>query len=147
MKTPAAFTQEELDIYYSRLDERKGHLLKTLKDHQEMALKQLTPEYSSERGPTGYHQADQASDTAEQEKYSILVALEIKEVQEIEDALIKIASGDFGSCEICHQQIELLRLETIPQARFCGSCEESEEKMSRIKKRTPLSTRLDYNVK
>jgi DnaK suppressor protein len=46
----------------------------------------------------------------------------IEAIEEMQDALIRLADGRFGTCQSCDQQIPLERLEMIPQARFCAAC-------------------------
>jgi RNA polymerase-binding transcription factor DksA len=43
-------------------------------------------------------------------------------IEEIEDAIVRIESGTYGTCQSCHRPISLERLETIPHARCCASC-------------------------
>jgi RNA polymerase-binding transcription factor DksA len=37
-------------------------------------------------------------------------------------ALEKIKKGNYGICEKCQREIEIDRLEAIPEARFCKKC-------------------------
>jgi DnaK suppressor protein len=45
--------------------------------------------------------------------------LRTRELEEIEDALLRIELGEYGICEECGQSIELARLEAVPYARLC----------------------------
>jgi RNA polymerase-binding transcription factor DksA len=45
-----------------------------------------------------------------------------KQIAEIDRALEKIASGSYGLCDSCGQQIPQARLEALPQTSFCLSC-------------------------
>jgi DnaK suppressor protein len=47
---------------------------------------------------------------------------------QIEEALSRIASGEFGSCTSCSKPIGEQRLHAIPWARYCIDCQELEEK-------------------
>jgi DnaK suppressor protein len=47
---------------------------------------------------------------------------------QIEEALGRIASGEFGSCTSCSRPIGEQRLDAIPWARYCIDCQELEEK-------------------
>ena len=47
---------------------------------------------------------------------------------QIEEALRRIASGDFGACTSCSKPIGEQRLHAIPWARYCIDCQELEEK-------------------
>lgn len=46
-------------------------------------------------------------------------ALRTRELEEIEDALLRISLGEYGTCEACGRPIELDRLEVEPFARLC----------------------------
>jgi DnaK suppressor protein len=43
-------------------------------------------------------------------------------LEEIEDALVRIDDGGYGTCKSCDWPIPFERLEEIPQARFCAAC-------------------------
>lgn len=42
-----------------------------------------------------------------------------KEINDIKDALDKIDSNTYGTCEVCQSEIEARRLEVKPEARTC----------------------------
>jgi DnaK suppressor protein len=43
-------------------------------------------------------------------------------IEEIEDALVRIEDGGYGTCQSCDWPIPFERLEAVPQARFCAAC-------------------------
>lgn len=45
-------------------------------------------------------------------------------LREVEAALARIKSGDYGVCGACHISIPKARLEALPWARLCVSCAE-----------------------
>ena len=45
----------------------------------------------------------------------------------VEEALHRIAEGDFGSCLACEQDVQKKRLEAVPWARHCIGCQEKQE--------------------
>jgi RNA polymerase-binding transcription factor DksA len=45
----------------------------------------------------------------------------------VRDALAKLASGTYGNCETCRRPIPAARLEAVPYARRCVSCQERME--------------------
>ncbi len=55
-------------------------------------------------------------------------SLELR-LKDIEDALAKIKKGVYGQCEKCKKEIEIKRLEVVPEARLCLKC--GKEKNSR----------------
>jgi RNA polymerase-binding transcription factor DksA len=65
------------------------------------------------------HQADQGSETLQQEVDATIVAMEVDRLAEIEHALFRLAEGRYGMCETCRIPIPDERLEAEPAARFC----------------------------
>ncbi|HLY19440.1 MAG TPA: TraR/DksA family transcriptional regulator [Bryobacteraceae bacterium] len=50
--------------------------------------------------------------------------LDIKLLREVEDALRRLESGDYGVCYECQEPISTKRLDAVPWAKFCVSCQE-----------------------
>lgn len=46
----------------------------------------------------------------------------------INEALERIADEEYGSCQNCEQEINAKRLNAVPWARYCLSCQELQEK-------------------
>lgn len=59
--------------------------------------------------------------------YDQLAFRDKREIDEIDRALFKIEEGSFGRCEQCRRPIKRARLEALPEARFCLSCERRSE--------------------
>lgn len=66
-------------------------------------------------------QIDRDASLAEQER---------RELVAIERALAKMATGSFGVCEDCGEDIPPKRLMVLPQARLCALCQSYEEKQN-----------------
>jgi DnaK suppressor protein len=61
----------------------------------------------------------------EVEEYEGLLSIEQKletKLRDINLALEKMKRGNYGICEKCKKEIEIDRLEAIPEARFCKKC-------------------------
>ena len=50
--------------------------------------------------------------------------LDIKLLREVQDALRRIGEGSFGTCHECGEPISAKRLEAVPWAKYCVSCQE-----------------------
>ncbi|HEY7388668.1 MAG TPA: TraR/DksA family transcriptional regulator [Bryobacteraceae bacterium] len=50
--------------------------------------------------------------------------IDMKLLREISDALIRIDQGNYGVCLECEEPISAKRLEALPWARYCVSCQE-----------------------
>jgi DnaK suppressor protein len=45
----------------------------------------------------------------------------------VENALARLEEGDFGACDECEEKMSKKRLDAIPWARYCVSCQELVE--------------------
>lgn len=50
--------------------------------------------------------------------------MERRQLRNVEDALTAIQEGSFGTCVECDEQIESKRLDAVPWAQYCLSCQE-----------------------
>jgi len=50
--------------------------------------------------------------------------LDVKLLREVEDALRRIAHGDYGICHDCEEPISSKRLDAVPWAKYCVRCQE-----------------------
>ncbi len=66
--------------------------------------------------------ADSSQVTAERGEAEALGAKLKETLDDVEHALAKLDSGDFGTCEGCGEQINPARLEAMPAARHCIDC-------------------------
>jgi RNA polymerase-binding transcription factor DksA len=66
--------------------------------------------------------ADSGQVTAERGEVEALVGTLLEALSEVDRALAKLDSGDYGRCETCGQTIPEARLEAKPAARLCISC-------------------------
>lgn len=71
---------------------------------------------------------DYAEVSSDSFKEGIIANQQLKELNEIEDALKRIDKGSYGTCEMCDEQIAIGRLRAKPFAKFCTSCREIYEK-------------------
>lgn len=55
---------------------------------------------------------------------------ERRELVAIERALAKMATGNFGICEECGDEIPSRRLMVLPEARLCAHCQAFEERQN-----------------
>jgi DnaK suppressor protein len=53
---------------------------------------------------------------------------ERRELDEIQEAMARLETGSFGTCEICGASISLPRLRAIPWARHCLACQFQQER-------------------
>ncbi|GAA0674545.1 TraR/DksA C4-type zinc finger protein [Streptomyces cellulosae] len=46
---------------------------------------------------------------------------------DVEEALARMDSGTYGVCHLCRRPVERHRLLVVPQARYCGRCQQVRE--------------------
>jgi len=71
--------------------------------------------------------ADWAEQAGERENDEVLNALESEakvEIQQLSNAITRIESGNYGTCEQCGENISKARLEVRPEALRCINCAE-----------------------
>jgi DnaK suppressor protein len=71
---------------------------------------------------------DRANNAYNRELMFSLSDAERQTLLQIENALRRMDEGGYGRCANCGQQINILRLEAVPWARFCIDCQELAEK-------------------
>jgi len=110
------------------LEEQRAMLISEKAVYQEQAdaLKAEADSLAHEREP-GDVQFDEESGeggtvTVDRERDLALSAQASAAVEEIEDALVRIAKKTYGACERCHQPIVKARLRALPYARLCVAC-------------------------
>ncbi len=73
------------------------------------------------------HDDAEEDDTIEADRMELFEVTNAKvkvlevQIRNVEDALVKLENDTYGSCEVCNNPIESLRLEKKPQARTCVS--------------------------
>ncbi|MCA9194505.1 MAG: TraR/DksA family transcriptional regulator [Planctomycetales bacterium] len=71
---------------------------------------------------------DFASESANEEFVSYMADFESRELNLIDEALLRLNSGEYGNCDKCESPIPLERLEAIPHATLCIRCQVEFEK-------------------
>ena len=75
---------------------------------------------------------DFASDTSAGEISSQLAEVESRELKQLDKALDRMKSGEYGQCEICSGKIPLMRLQILPYATMCINCQRELEKLGDV---------------
>jgi RNA polymerase-binding transcription factor DksA len=68
--------------------------------------------------------ADSAASTAERAEILALVGSLRDTLTDVDAALARIEAGTYGRCESCGNDIAPARLEALPHARLCISCQQ-----------------------
>ena len=71
-----------------------------------------------------------------------LNSLDYVQLKLIEEALDRIQAGDYGICLSCEEPIPAKRLQALPWARYCVTC---QEEVGSMQERHPLEDRPRLN--
>jgi DnaK suppressor protein len=72
--------------------------------------------------------ADKASNSYTKEFLFSLSNSEREMLQQVDDALDRIEGKRFGTCAVCHGEMNNKRLDAVPWARLCFDCQEKQER-------------------
>ena len=117
----AELTKQQIDHFRELLSQRRERLASDLHMMQDEALKVTAQDNSSDSV------ADTGTDNYEQDFTLGLIESEEVLAREIDEALLRIDQAKFGVCESCETPVPLARLEILPFARFCITCQQKRE--------------------
>jgi DnaK suppressor protein len=112
----------ELDEYRRRLLQLRERLQGDVTHLTKEALSASGGEASGGISNMPLHMADLGTDNFERENTLNLVQNQEHALEEIADALDRIAQRRFGLCEECRIPIPEPRLQALPYARHCVAC-------------------------
>jgi DnaK suppressor protein len=110
-----------------RLLEERDRRVRSLERLDEAA--RISTEDDGELTQYRQHPADEGTDTMEQEKTLMLLGRDGAIMGEIDEALRRLYKEPetYGRCDNCGQSIEFERLDVVPWARTCASCQNQAE--------------------
>ena len=125
MQNNNKITSENLAEYKAQLEKKKGQLETQLSS---FATKDpnLKDDWDTKypRVPEG--NLEEAADEVEEYSTKLHVEFSLEnQLKDVNDALERIAKGEYGMCENCGNPIAPERLEVSPEARLCGNCNKS----------------------
>jgi DnaK suppressor protein len=103
-------------------DATSHNLRSTLEQERESLRAQLTELGYGAQLDYDPNFADSSQVTAERGENEALVQKLVAGLEDVEHALEKFGTDQFGVCESCHQPIAEARLEARPEARLCIDC-------------------------
>ena len=123
-KIESPLSKTELKQFKVLLTLRRRQLLGDVNKLESEALKKAD---AGDLSSLPMHMADQGTDNFEQDITLGLMESEGEELQQIQEALDRIADNTFGVCENCKKPIPKPRLKAIPYTRLCLACKKKEE--------------------
>ena len=126
-KTPV-YSKAELNSFRVIILDKIREANNELQSIEERLIDVASGEYTDEDSTYSMHMAEQGTDAMEREKAFLFASRERKFISHLEDALQRIASGNYGVCIVCGNLIEKGRLEAVPNARMCVNCKNDSKR-------------------
>lgn len=112
-----------------------GELQTQLRSRQSKLLEEIRDELANSGDQHYIDMAGRVTDLGDESVADMLADLEaaqvdrqVNEVRDIEAALARINSGEYGVCIDCSENIAFERLQVYPSAKRCIRCQEQHEK-------------------
>jgi DnaK suppressor protein len=126
-KTPAGspgsaarkpLTAAQLQHFKKKLLEEKTRVLEEVNELQASSLNQSIADQAGELSRYSYHLGDTASLAYDREFSMGLLERQQKYLEQIDEALQRIADGVYGICKVTGEPISIERLEEVPVAKY-----------------------------
>lgn len=127
----------EMKVFKLALEAMRVRLRGDVSTMADAALRKTRAEASGDLSSMPIHMADIGSDAYEQEFTLTLMASEEGTLELVEQALERIRSKTYGTCEECNAVISKKRLEALPFASLCIRCAEKLEQPAAGRPRQP----------
>lgn len=128
-KKPAvSYGKSDLNFFRELIIEKIREANNELVSIEERLIDTTSGDYPDEDATYSMHMAEQGTDAMEREKAFLFASRERKFISHLEDAMQRIASGNYGICINCENLIDKGRLEAVPHARMCVNCKNDSKK-------------------
>jgi len=128
---PVGYALPEAEPFLRRLRQIRVRLVGDAAHLADGALNRTRSDAAGDLSSMPIHMADIGSDNYEQEFSLNLLQAEQTTLAEIDSALARIATGQYGSCVLCGQRIKKSRLHAIPYTHHCIECASERDHESR----------------
>ncbi|MDR3197984.1 MAG: TraR/DksA family transcriptional regulator [Planctomycetaceae bacterium] len=118
-------TDTEIDGYKHKLLILRARLSGDVSTMTNAALNKNRMEASGDLSIMPIHMADVGTDNFEQEQTLSFMQNESGILDQVDEALVRIKEGTYGSCESCGGRIPKIRLNFLPYAALCVQCAEN----------------------
>jgi DnaK suppressor protein len=112
--------QKKLKAFREKLLAKKQEILETFTKNKSYGMEA--------DGESTQDIADKAANSYTKEFLFSLSNSERQLLLQVDDALARIESRKYGVCASCEDALNLKRLQAVPWATFCLSCQEEEER-------------------
>lgn len=121
--------RNKMQYFKKKLINEQSQVLDLIKLMRQNGVIDSNSEMATELSFYDNHPSDIATELFDKEKGLALKGNEISVLNKIEDALKNIEDHTYGKCKTCGADIGYGRLEFIPYATNCVSCEKSMDNM------------------
>ena len=122
-------TKKDLKHFEERLLDERRKLLNQL-GYLEKTMNQTQRDAGGDLSAYSFHMADMGTDAMEREKAFLFASAEGRLLYNVDQALRRLYRSEYGACGECGKEIGKPRLDAIPEAGLCVSCQEKHEKES-----------------
>jgi DnaK suppressor protein len=116
-----AETERIREALVARLGELQAEYDQSLSEITELQRERLADSAGDDLADTG-------TKTFEREQEITLANTLLERITQVERAIDRLGSGNYGWCERCGTQIPVERLAAFPSATLCVSCKQLEER-------------------
>jgi YteA family regulatory protein len=114
---------ERLQYFKRKLLKERNNAVKLLHKMEDNETTNMNLEMSAELSFYDNHSGDLASEMNDMARGRAFKEHEISIVKKIDDALMSIEKGEYGNCHRCNSEIPEERLDFLPYAQYCVSCQ------------------------
>ena len=116
--TKTMIKRERHDVLRKMLEERRGEIQDKLR-----AIRSEIPSYQDEVRDS---EEQSVTDFAQEMDFA-LMEMKAQTLIRIDEALLRVDQGTYGTCDECGRDIAEARLSAVPFALLCLECQEREE--------------------
>lgn len=124
-------SKKDLKHFEDRLVDERKKLVSQL-GYLEKAMGQTQRDSSGDLSAYSFHMADMGTDAMEREKAFLFASAEGRQLITVDEALRRLYRSEYGMCGSCGKEIGKQRLEAMPEANLCVTCQEKQEKTPNI---------------
>jgi DnaK suppressor protein len=111
--------QKRIRLFRERLEQKKQEILEVYNKNKS---------YGKEADAEGSQDiADKAANSYTKEFLFSLSNNEREMLNQVDEALVRVNGKEFGVCATCEGEMEKKRLEAVPWAKHCLTCQEKQE--------------------
>ena len=120
-------SKKDLKHFEERLLEERRKLLSQL-GYLEKTMNKTQRDSAGDLSAYSFHMADMGTDAMEREKAFLFASAEGRLLYNVDEALRRLYRNEYGTCLVCGKEIGKPRLDAIPHANLCVTCQEKQEK-------------------